>query len=61
MLRTIPHMLAKGLRVTDLTESNWHLNAKSLANTVSRIGETSVDALSVFVHDLFGNTSVRFW
>ena len=53
-------MLAKGLRVTDLTESNWHLNAKSLANTVSRIGETSVDALSVFVHDLFGNTSVRF-
>ena len=61
MSRTIPHMRAKGLNITDLTEKNWHLNTKNLAKLVSRIQESSVDALSVVVLDLFGNTSVRFW
>ena len=54
-------MRAKGLNITDLTEKNWHLNTKNLAKLVSRIQESSVDALSVVVLDLFGNTSVRFW
>ena len=60
MSRTIPHMKAKGIVVTDLTERNWHLNAKSLASLVSKIQASSLNALSVLVLDLFGNTSVRF-
>ena len=53
-------MRAKGLNITDLTEKNWHLNTKNLAQLVSRIQESSADALSVLVLDLFGNTSIRF-
>ena len=60
MSRTIPHLLAQGIRVTDLTERNWHLNANSMASVVARIRETDLDSLSIMVHDLFGNTSVRF-
>ena len=60
MSRIIPHIKAKGIAVTDLTEKNWHLNAKSLASLVSKIQATSLNALSVLVLDLFGNTSVRF-
>ena len=61
MSQTIPQMRAKGLNITDLTEKNWHLNTKNLAQLVSRIQESSADALSVLVLDLFGNTSVHFW
>ena len=60
MSRTIPHIKAKGIAVIDLTERNWHLNAKSLASLVSKIQATSLNALSVLVLDLFGNTSMRF-
>ena len=61
MSRTIPHLLAKGIRIADLTERCWHLNANSMAAVVSRIRETNLDSLTILVHDLFGNTSVRFW
>ena len=44
----------------DLTERCWHLNANSMAAVVSRIRETDLDSLTILVHDLFGNTSVRF-
>ena len=60
MSRTIPHIKAKGIAVIDLTERNWHLNAKSLASLVSKIQATSLNTLSVLDLDLFGNTSVRF-
>ena len=60
MSRTIPHLVASGLKVTDLTEKSWHLNSKTLEKLVSRIQSASFDALSVIVLDLFGNTSVRF-
>ena len=60
MSRTIPHITAKGVEVTDLTERNWHLIAKSASSLVAKIQETESDPLKVFVHDLFGNTSVRF-
>ena len=60
MSRTIPHLLAKGTKVVDLTEKSWHRNAKSIAAVVKRIQEANIDALTVLVHDLFGNTSVRF-
>ena len=60
MSRTIPHLLAKGIEVVDLTERCWHLNSKSMAAITARIRETDLDSLSVLVHDLFGNTSVRF-
>ena len=60
MSRTIPHLLAKGIRIADLTERSWHLNANSMAAVVSRIRETNLDSLTILVHDLFGNTSVRF-
>ena len=60
MSRIIPHMKAKGIVVTNLTEKNWHLNSKSLASLVSKIQSASLSSLSVMVLDLFGNTSVRF-
>ena len=60
MSRTIPHLLAKGTKVVDLTEKSWHRNAKSIAAVVKRIQEANIDALTVLVHDLFGNTSVHF-
>ena len=60
MSRTIPHLVASGLRVTDLTEKSWHLNSKTLENVASRIQSAGTDALTVVVLDLFGNTSVRF-
>ena len=60
MSRTIPHLLAKGIRIVDLTERGWHLNANTMAAVITRIRETDVDSLTVLVHDLFGNTSTRF-
>ena len=60
MSRTIPHLVASGLRVTDLTEKSWHLNSKTLEKMASRIQSAGFDVLSVVVLDLFGNTSVRF-
>ena len=50
----------KGIKVADLTERSWHLNANSMATVVSRIRKTNLDSLSILVHDLFGNTSSRF-
>ena len=58
MSRTIPHLLAKGIRIAGLTERSWHLNANSMAAVVSR--ETDLDSLSILVHDLLWKTSVRF-
>ena len=60
MSRTILHLLAKGIRIADLTERSWYLNANSMAAVVSRIRETNLDSLTILVHDLFGNTRVRF-
>ena len=60
MSRTIPHLLAKGIRIVDLTERGWHLNANTMAAVITRIRETDLDSLTVLVHDLFGNTSTRF-
>ena len=45
MSLTIPHLLAKGIRVADLTERSWHLNAKSMAAVVTRIRETDLNSL----------------
>ena len=58
MSRNIPHITAKGVKVTVLTERNWHLSNKSISALVAKIQETEANLLTVFVHDLFGNTSV---
>ena len=60
MSRVIPHIKAKGFAVSDLTEKSWHLSKNSFEKLTSKLQSAELGPLSVTVHDLFGNTSIRF-
>ena len=60
MRRIIPHILAKGFPVVDLTEQGWTLNTKN-TQALSHLLPGVVDSPGcVLVMDLFGRTSTRF-
>ena len=60
MSRVIPHIKAKGFSVSDLTEKSWHLSKNSLEQLTGKLRSAELNPLLVTVHDLFGNTSIRF-
>ena len=60
MSRVIPHIRAKGFAVSDLTEKSWHLSKNSFEKLSGKLQTAELGPLSVTVHDLFGNTSIRF-
>ena len=60
MSRVIPHIKAKGFSVLDLTEKSWHLSKNLFEKLTSKLRSAELNPLSVTVHDLFGNTSIRF-
>ena len=60
MSRVIEHIKAKGFKVSDLTEKSWHLSKNSFEKLTGKLQSTELGPLSVTVHDLFGNTSIRF-
>ena len=60
MSRVIPHIKAKGFTVSDLTEKSWHLSKNSFEKLTGKLQSAELGPLSVTVHNLFGNTSIRF-
>ena len=60
MSRVIPHIKAKGFSVLDFTEKSWHLSKNSLEQLTGKLRSAELNPLSVTVHNLFGNTSIRF-
>ena len=60
MSRVIPHIKAKGFAVSNLTEKSWHLSKNSLEKLNGKLQSVELGPLLVAVHDLFGNTSIRF-
>ena len=60
MSRVIPHIKAKGFLVSDLTEKSWHLSKNLFEKLTCKLLSAELNPLSVTVHDLFSNTSIRF-
>ena len=60
MKRTIPFLVSKGLRVTDLTASCWMASAKNNADLVKTLAGVSGTVDTFFVLDLFGNSTTRY-
>jgi len=60
MKRTIPFLVSKGLRVTDLTASCWMASAKNNSELVKTLSGVSSTADTFFVLDLFGNSTTRY-
>ena len=60
MSRVIPHIKAKGFMVSDLTEKSLHLSKNLFEKLTGKLQSAELGPLSVTVHNLFGNTSIRF-
>ena len=60
MSRVIPHIKAKGFSVSDLMEKSWYLSKNSFEQLTGKLRSAELNPLSVTVHDLFVNTSIRF-
>ena len=43
-----------------MTEKSWHLSKNSFEKLTCKLSSTELNPLSVTIHDLFGNTSIRF-